>query len=201
MMAAIVSSVLSLVILLASGQNLDASVHTWTFYAWLTVTSISASWLVIGITKFWEGNEGDEVLRRFVMMVTGLAVGVAAFAAAAMLMIRLTTDRMFNVLELPRDVIPTAMFAADGTPGVTAFLAFFATLFVALRWWRQVDPLRKTRFSLFATIVCVFIAMLIPWQIPWGFLLAATISVSIQLSAPWMKSADRNRLRHEARAA
>ncbi len=195
LMSAIVCSVLSLMILVAGGRNLDTSVDTWTFYAWLTMTSIAASWLILGLAKFWEGTEGDEVLRRFVMMVAGLAIGVAAYGACDLLMIRLTNREMFNVLELP---IPRGMYAADGTPVITAFLAYFATLFVALRWWQQVDPLRKTRFSLFATTVCVLVAMLIPWQIPWGFLLAATVAVSIQLSAPWMNSSDRARVRRQA---
>ena len=198
LMAAIVCSVLSLLILVAGGRNLDASVDTWTFYAWLTVSSVAGSWLMLGLAKFWEGTEGDEVLRRFVMMVAGLAIGVAAFAACDTLMIRLSTRDMFNPLQLPEYIIPHGMYLADGTPGLTAFLANFATLFVILRWWRQVDPLRRTRFSLFATIACVLVAMLIPWQIPWGFLLAATISVSIQLSAPWMNSSDRSHVRQAA---
>ena len=74
LLAAIVCSVLSLIILVAGGHNLDSSVQTWTFYAWLTVTSVAASWMMLGLAKFWEGTEGDEVLRRFVMMVTGLAI-------------------------------------------------------------------------------------------------------------------------------
>ena len=102
---------------------------------------------------------------------------------------------MFNVLDLPSEMIPRRIFASDGTPGLTPFLAYFATLFLVLRWWRQVDPLRKSRFSLWATLVVAFIAMLIPWQIPWGFLLAITISVAIQLSAPWMNTQERNTLR------
>ena len=196
-MAAIVSAVLSLIILVAGGRNLDVSVDTWTFYAWLTITSTAGAWLILGLAKFWEGKDGDEMLRRFVMMVTGLAFGVAAFATCDLLMIRLSANEMFNVLDLPRDIIPSSMYAADGSPHLTAFLAQFATLFVIVRWWRQVDPLRKTRFSLWATIVCVLWAMLIPWQVPWGFLLAATISVAIQLSAPWMTSHERSRVRHE----
>ena len=66
----------------ALAHNLDASVQTWTFYAWLVVTSVGASWLLLGLSKFWEGTEGDEVLRRFVMMVAGLAVGVTWVQAA-----------------------------------------------------------------------------------------------------------------------
>jgi len=198
LMAAIVSAVLCLIILVAGGRNLDGSVDTWTFFTWLTVSSVAGAWLVLGLAKFWEGHEGDDILRRFVMLVAGLAIGVAAFAVCDMLMVRLSTKEMFNVLELPSDVIPKGIYASDGTPGLTPFLAYFATLFLVLRWWRQVDPLRKTRFSLWATIVCALVAMLIPWQIPWGFLLAVTTSVAVQLSAPWMSSSERARFRHDA---
>ncbi|MHB8953505.1 MAG: serine/threonine-protein kinase [Pirellulaceae bacterium] len=197
LMAAIVSAVLCLVILVTGGRRLDASVDTWTFYAWLAVTTTVGAWLVLGLAKFWEGTDGDDILRRFVMMVAGLGLGVTAFAAGEMLMIRLSTQEMFNVLELPRDIIPTRMYANDGTLGLTPFLAYFATVFVVLRWWRLVDPLRKTRFSLWATIVVALIAMLIPWQIPWGFLLFVTIAVAVQLSAPWMSSQERSQIRQD----
>ncbi|MHB8969824.1 MAG: serine/threonine-protein kinase [Pirellulaceae bacterium] len=199
LMAAIVSAVLCLIILVAGGRKLDASVDTWTFYAWLTVTSAVGTWLVLGLAKFWEGTDGDDMLRRFVMMVAGLGIGVAAFAASDMLMIRLSTQEMFNVLELPRDMIPTSIYANanEGTLGLTPFLAYFGTLFVVLRWWRQVDPLRRTRFSVWTILVVALVAMLIPWQIPWGFLLAVTISVAVQLSAPWMNSHERSRIRQD----
>ncbi|MFO7901979.1 MAG: serine/threonine-protein kinase [Pirellulaceae bacterium] len=200
LMAATVSAVLSLIILVAVGHDLSASLQVWSLYAWLTMTTVVASWLILGLSKCWESAEGDAVLRRFVMTVAGLVVGAAAFAASQMLMIRLATDQMFNVLELPASVIPQAMYA-NGTPGVTAFLAFFVTLFAVFSWWRQVDPLRPSRFSLFATLLCGLVAAVIPWQIPWGFLLAVTISMSIQLSAPWMSVSERNHIRAEARAA
>lgn len=195
LMAAIVSAVLSLFILVAGDKRLDASVDTWSFFAWLFISSTLGAWTILGVSKLWEGSEGDDILRRFVLLVGGLLIGLAAFVASDVLMIRLTTHEMFNVLDLPSEIIPQRIYASDGAFGLTPFLAYFATLFVVLRWWRQVDPLRKSRFSLWATIVVAFIAMLIPWQIPWGFLLAITISVAVQLSAPWMNTQERNRLR------
>ncbi|MCU0958643.1 MAG: serine/threonine protein kinase [Pirellulaceae bacterium] len=198
LMAAIVSAVLCLIVLVAGGRNLDASVDTWTFYTWLTVTSVLGSWVVLGLAKIWEGEDGDDMLRRFVLMVAGLGMGVTAFVLANFLTIRLSTAEMFNVLELPKELIPRGMYASDGAPGLTAFLTYFATLFVLLRWWRQVDPLRKTRFSLGATVVCVFVAMLIPWQIPWGFLLALTMSVAVQLSSPWTSINERSHAHYDA---
>jgi hypothetical protein len=70
-------------------------------------------------------------------------------------------------------------------------------VFAVLRWWRPVDPLRRTRFSLWATIVCVFWGLIIPWQVPWGFLVVATISVAAQISAPFMGKSERSRVRRE----
>ncbi len=197
LMAAIVAGVLGLIILLAAGHSVDGSVNTLSLYAWLTVSSIAGAWLILGLSKFWEATEGDDIRRRFAMMVAGLLLGAISFAAADLLMLRLTRQEMFNVLELPSSWIPTSMYFADGVPRTTAFLAYFATLFAILRWWRPVDPLRKTRFSLWATIVCLFWASIIPWQVPWGFLLAANISVAVQLAAPYMNNRERSRVRRE----
>jgi hypothetical protein len=154
--------------------------------------------MVIGVAKFWESSSGDAVLRRFVMMVIGLILGIVAFAISDLLMLSLSLGEMSNVLELPRDLIPSGMYATDDTPLLTAFMAYFGSLFLILRWWRPVDPLRRTRFSLWATAVCVFWAMLIPWQIPWGFLVAGIVSVAVQLSASWMRPKERSRIRREA---
>ncbi len=198
LMAAIVAGVLGLVILLAAGHSLDGSVDTMSLYAWLTVSSIAGSWMILGLSKFWEGSEGDDIRRRFTMMVAGLLMGAVSYAASELLMLRLSTGEMFNVLEMPTSMIPASMYFTDGAPRITAFLAFFATVFAILRWWRPVDPLRKTRFSLWFTIVCVFWALIIPWQVPWGFLLIATISVASQISAPFMNGSERSRVRREA---
>lgn len=200
LMSAIACAVLCLIILVAVGHGITAGGQTWNLYAWLTMTSVIGSWSILGLGKFWELSEGDAILRRFVLMITGLVVGALAFVASNILMIQLSTDRMFNVLELPADVIPQAMYT-NGSPELTAFLAYFVTLFALLCWWRQIDPLRPTRVSLFATLFCGLVATLIPWQIPWGFMLALTISISIQLSAPWMSSSQREHIGEGARSA
>lgn len=198
LLAAVASAVLGLIALVAGGRNLDASVDTWALYTWLTVTSALAAWTVLGLAKLWEGEGGDEMRRRFVLLVAGLGVGGIAFVLANYLTIRLSTAEMFNVLQLPAEFIPQGMYARDGAPGLTAFLTYFATLFVLLRWGRQADPLRPARFSLGATVVSVFIAMLIPWQVPWGFLLALTMSVAVQLSSPWTTPNARLHARYDA---
>ncbi len=197
LMSAIVAAVLGLVTLLAAGHAVDGSVDTMQLYAWMTVTAIAGSWTILGLSKFWEGSEGEDVRRRFALMVAGLVLGAFSYATADMLELRLSQHEMFNVLEMPNELIPAAMYFSDGAPRMTAFLAFFATVFAVLRWWRPVDPLRRTRFSLWATIVCVFWGLIVPWQVPWGFLVVATISVASQISAPFMGKSERSRVRRE----
>ncbi len=196
--SAIVCGVLCLVIMLAGDRSLDGSVDNWTFFTWMTCSSVIGSWMILGIGKFWEGRDGDDVLRRFAMLVSGLVFGLAVYFLANVLMVRLSTAEMYNVLELPPDIIPSGMLSADGAPSLAAFLTYFATLFLILRWWKQADPVRSTRFSLWATMVAVFWAMIIPWQVPWGFMLAVTISVATQISAPWMTTQQRSRIARDA---
>ena len=79
--------------------------------------------------------------------------------------------------------------AAIVAPDLGLNLAYFGFLFPILRWWRQADPLRRSRFSLWSTAVCVLWAGLLgvawPFPQPWGMMAAATIAISVQLSAPW----------------
>ena len=71
-----------------------------------------------------------------------------------------------------------------------AFLAYFGFLFVLLRWWRQADPVRSARLSLWATACTVLVAWVLnlfwPFPQPWGIMVAATMSIAVQLASPWV---------------
>ena len=47
--------------------------------------------------------------------------------------------------------LPPSFYAVDGRPLLMAYVACFGTLFLLIRWWRQADPLRSTRLSLWTT--------------------------------------------------
>lgn len=197
LMAALVACVMSLVALLIGGKPLDTSVFTWSFYVWLAVTSTVSAWVVLALGKAWETSDGEPIRRRFVMLMVGLLVGGFVFAFRDFLGVRLTDDLV--VQALPH--LPASMYGADGSPRLPAYLLYFAGIFAVVRWWKQVDPLRNTRLSVLDTGVCVLFAwllqMCIPFYQPWGFMLVATTSVAVQLSAPWMSVAERERIRHQ----
>jgi hypothetical protein len=147
---------------------------------WLAFVATLGAWGVLIPSKFWEGTRGEPILRRFVLLCVGLGLGFAAFLA----------EREFFV-DLPELMnAPRAMLATEGVSRLAMFLAYFGFLLPILRWWRQAEPLRRSRFSLWSTAVCVFWAGLLgfAWRFPqpWGVLAAATMAISIQLAAPWI---------------
>jgi hypothetical protein len=165
-------------------------------YAWLAVCAILGSWAVLIPAKFWESSRGDAALRRFVMLVIGLALGATFFALTQWLMVSILYDGRGWTFGGPgRNGL---FYGADGSPESIAFFTYFGFLFVLLRWWRLADPLRSTRLSIWHTAVAVFWAAVLsafwPFPQPWGLMLAATIAIAVQLSAPWLTPAERAQL-------
>ena len=156
-------------------------------FAWLFLTSLIGAWAVLIPSKLWEGARGDPMLRRFVMMVLGMAIGAAAFFAADLLLVNLPA-----VVGYPKTSVyqlPSSFYAFDGRPLLLAYVACFGTLFLVIRWWRQADPLRRTRLRLWTLFASVLAAGVVAWAWqfpqPWLPMIAGTISVAVQLASPW----------------
>lgn len=188
--AAIVASGLVLIALLLEGRTLDGSVAGWAFYAWLTITSIIGAWMILVLGKLWESSEGDQAARRLTQLMAGSALGLVAFATAHWLMVQPVNHDQLTARVFADDQLTGWWLSADGQPLIAAYMVYFGGLFVLLRWWRQTDPLRKTRLSWATAAIGVFwawiLTMFLPFPQPWGYLLAATISVAVQCSAPWI---------------
>jgi len=156
-------------------------------FAWLLVVSILGSWSIMIPSKFWEGTRGEAVLRRFTMMVVGLLLGLVAFGIATGLLVELFHGA--SIMDPPDYDMPGSFYDA-GRPMALAYMAAFGTLFLILRWWRQADPLRHSRLSLWALAVSVVVAIIVAaaWHFPqaWLAMVAASISVSVQLASPWI---------------
>jgi hypothetical protein len=200
LMSAAVSAVLCLVMMVVGWKTSGGAMAGWSaidlgsLYAWLAATTIGASWTVLGISKFWEGRSGEQVRRRFVMLAAGLGLGALAWGASNALLVDGTQISLFEPAEFTRGIAD-----AGQQLHIPAYLAYFAGLFVILRWWRQADPLRTTRLSLWATAACVLWAVVLNWFFPfpqpWGYMLAGGIAIAVQLSAPWLSPQRQARLR------
>jgi Protein kinase domain len=182
LLAAVIGGVMSVVVVLLRG---DTSIEREQ-YAWLTLVSILGSWAVLVPAKLWEGKAGDQTLRRVTMLIVGLGVGAAAYGTAQALQVTFGDS---PELHAEATSIAGKFYDVKGSPLVFAYLAYFAALFAGVRWWRQADPLRATRLSVWSTGTCVFVAWLVDcfWRFPqpWGLMVAAIISISVQLVSPF----------------
>jgi hypothetical protein len=201
--AALISAVLSLVIMVVNNEDVHrGGIATWTFFAWLTLTITAGSWLALIAGKFWEPRAGDQWKRRFAQLVLGLGLAVFSFATLQVLMVGTSSGHAFRAQDIGESLASRSMYDANGVPGLTAFLAYFAAVFATVGWWKQTDPLRSSRLQVGPLVVTLRAAFLWslawPFPQPWGVMLAGAISVSVQLSASWFTPQDRVALKQSA---
>ncbi len=186
--AAVICAVMCVVaILLRGGESIVKEQ-----YAWLALVSLLGSWAILIPSKLWEGTLGDQTLRRVALLIVGLAMGAVAYLAADMLMITFPDTPSLHAVS---SNLGGRFYDAKGAPLLYAYLAYFGGLFATVRWWKQADPLRHTRLSLWNTGWSVFAAWVIDWiwafPQPWGLMVAAIISISVQLVSPFVPQHDR----------
>lgn len=163
---------------------------------WVALVSLAVAWTSIGLGKRWQREEGDWAIRSFVQLTMGFGIGLFAYGLSEFLMVSwdVLPGPSRRLVDLPVNRW-NGFFDASGQPLLPAFLAFFPLMMGLTHWWKQVDPLRRTRFSFFSVIWAVIAAtlvhMLIPFPQAWGALIAAGSSIAIQLSCPWINPTER----------
>lgn len=193
LIGAVACAVFNLLALAVRGSIFDATIQSWATFAWLTITSLGATWCLLVCSKIWEHREGDQWLRRLTLAVVGIGTGVLAFSVAGSLNVDLTrmTGTEFNPLR-------STQFVIEGMPLLVAYLILFCTLFGILRWWKQSDPIRRTRLSTWAVGLCLVWAAILSHVLDlnplWNCTLAAVISISVQLASPWLHPEDRQKI-------
>ncbi|MEX2138340.1 MAG: serine/threonine-protein kinase [Pirellulales bacterium] len=181
--AGIVALVVSLVMVVISGGRVESNQ-----FVWLAFSAIAGAWAVLIPGKLFEGREGDPIVRRFVFLVIGLLVGAVSYGFSDLLMVRLPNGVDWDLNRPVRHL--ENLYDSQGSPLLMAFMTYFGFLYLVPRWWRQTDPLRRVRLSLFFTAVVAFWAWVLHqfWWFPqpWGLMLAVTISVAVQFSSRWI---------------
>jgi eukaryotic-like serine/threonine-protein kinase len=194
LISTLAAAIVSGVMVMLDGYWADVQIQPEQF-VWLWLIGIFGSWAVLIPSKLWEGHRGDPILRRFVMMVIGMAIGLAAYGAGDILMVNLR--RAADFPNLPNYKLPTSFFAIDGRPLMMAYVASFATLFLLMRWWRQADPMRRAKLRVWTLLVSVLVAIVVAqaWQFPqpWLPMVACTISAAVQLASPFEHAHRRKR--------
>lgn len=203
LMAALVCAAMGLIFVLIPEQAREQGVMAVSpNYVWLVLSSTLGAWCVLGASKFWEQRSGDATLRRFVMLLLGAGTGAVSYFLAHLLMLK--PEYIIDDVQLvATEEMPAALHNADGMPTFMGFVLFFGALFMVLRWWRQADPVRRTRLSVFSVGICALAAAILQALCPFpqGFMIAAVTAVAVQLAAPWMSPEERTEVRDRYEAA
>ena len=90
-------------------------------------------------------------------------------------------------------------FGSDGAfLPLSMFAAYFAFLFVSLRWWRLADYGRAARVSIWSVAWCGLVGYVLSffWWFPQplGLEIAALIAFAVQLCSPWLSPSRRQQV-------
>lgn len=164
---------------------------------WSAAMAFICAWSAIALGKRWQQSEGDSAVRSFVQLTFGLAIGCVAYALSNFLMVPWSQIAAKNFGDLPVQRWQ-GFFASDGMPLLPAYVAYFPLLMGFVPWWKQADPLRRTRFSLisvlWALLVAGLVQLAVPFPQPWGALIFAGTSIAVQLATPWQNPDERMEL-------
>ncbi len=164
--------------------------------------TVAICWAVLIPAKAWNGRPGDSGLRRTVLLVLGVLVGLGAYW--------LDWGTLPGLMPDPgaagtRPQTITFFGHRSGIPLVAGYISYFGLALFALRWWKLADRHRSHRFS-FAPVLAAgfwaFVLMLVwPWsEVAHGPLPLLLASGIIQLVSPWEQppppAAKRVRLRY-----
>ncbi|MBN2215904.1 MAG: serine/threonine protein kinase [Pirellulales bacterium] len=194
LVAALVATIMTVVV--AMVLSVDKQIVQPELVAYVLLVSIAGSWGVLAPAKLWEGVEGDAMVRRFVMMTVGLGLGIFAWICTAWIDPQIMGGMLYFSDTLKNQVAGNGGDLADlfragrGMPPLWAHVLTFGLLMSLVRWWRQADPLRPARLSLWPVFTIGLVAMLVAvivHAMGWAVAgIACIMSVSIQLASPWI---------------
>ncbi|MEO2049918.1 MAG: serine/threonine-protein kinase [Pirellulales bacterium] len=205
--AAVIASVLAIF----TGYLIQPPLNL-TMTLWITLVVTLGSWAVLIPAKLTEGRLEDQAPRRFAQLVLGALVGVAAWGLADLLLLTVPLsdqagvglgDAIFNDLLGLKEhqLLGNVGSASDARMNLPVYAGYFGLLFVILAWWRQAEFLRSVRVNLWSVFWCAAVAwgLHFLWWFPQplGWLLAASIAFTIQLSSPWLPASRRQELMNQ----
>jgi hypothetical protein len=163
--------------------------------------TVAICWAVLVPAKVWSGRKGDSGLRRGVMTVMGVMVGLAALwmggwilapqpEPAVTQLARMVHDPGGNPAEVNLDPTRATLFQnSEDIYTAARYLTYFGLIFFAVRWWKMADRHRSQRFSFAPILVVGFwaLALLLVGlgPQPQGAVALVLAAAIVQLVSPW----------------
>jgi len=174
------------------------------WYTWFVSVITLSSWTVLGISKVWETDLGNNTTKRFLMFPVGALLGIATLGIAQFLRIDLMTLQTENswfpwVIE-SWQAAKDWKIGAGPAPVYQHYIFFTGALFTACRWWKLAHPTRHFKMDLVSALMFSLVAWLLPVAPqPWMPIMAGMTALTIQFGAPHLNLQQRNELKRIAR--
>lgn len=158
---------------------------TWWLFDFVFFAAITAAsaWAILIVSKFWESQRGEQLLRRLGMAMIGVGLGAATWGLLDLFFVSASGEVTDSDFPLNSSTFNSLLF-------------FFGLAFLVPRWWKLADPLRGTWLSIFNTGMYVVWAGILttfwPFLQPWAIMLIGAVAATVQLSAPWLSQERRD---------
>jgi hypothetical protein len=198
LMAAFIAALASLIAPVLMG--ISSTSAGMALYLWLALVGTLGSWAILVPSKFTEGKVEDQVPMRVTLLLLGGLVGLAAWMLSQALIVPIPSAKGFQdgAGIISEKLLNWSGPAEGANAPMAAYVAYFAFLFVLMRWWRQAEFTRESRLSLWRVVVAVCCAWLVHlfWWFPQpaGMMVAGVIAFTTQLSSPWLPPSQRRAL-------
>ncbi|MEY3458254.1 MAG: Serine/threonine-protein kinase PrkC [Planctomycetota bacterium] len=155
------------------------------------VATLLSVWVLLVPAKLWQGTIGDQLFRRTVQGVAGVAVGLTIWWLRQFLLLSnsavFMTDQTGFAAPRLNEYVP---LLSGRFPTCAGFITFFFVLFAVRQWWLQGDRLRLKRLrvtsALMSAVSGTVAGVFVPFPLYLAITLALSISLVLQLSASWV---------------
>jgi eukaryotic-like serine/threonine-protein kinase len=156
--------------------------------------TLACAWAMLIPSRFWVKAVEDSWLRRTVLLVFGLFVGLEATWLDGYSLSRVWADEVRPELfggDNPRAASSGNGAAATRFPLAASYLAYFGLAFFATRWWKIAERQRERRFNFAAILAAAFWGYVLVWLLPGlrfpdpAFVALVSAAVIVQLVSPW----------------
>jgi len=176
---------------------------------WFSIVTTLGSWAVLATNKLTEGRVEDQIPMRGMLLVLGACVGLIAGALNHDgIRVGLPNNDDYGpglngsgaqeLFDFPTSDGRVELIDGGVLTNVPLSVAYFAFLFLVLRWWRQAEYTREKRLSLWTIVGCMFWAWILHlfWWYPQpsGIAIAGVVAAATQLASPWMPPSKREEL-------
>jgi serine/threonine protein kinase len=151
--------------------------------------TVMICWAVLVPAKLWSGRKGDSSLRRGVMTVLGIVVGLAALWMGGWLLAPPAAVEP-AAADANLEVAAASLFqSSEDIYTAARYLTYFGLVFFAVRWWKMADRHRSQRFSFAPILVVGFWALALMLlglgPQPQGAVALVLAAAIVQLVSPW----------------